>query len=253
MAWYESGPFDVSAMTARSLRGLKRGESWDAAGRRVWEESAEGSDAGNGSVMRCPPLAVAYADDPDRPVEVSRDSSRITHADPRCAWGAAVVNLAVANLLTREPRPPSAALDRVRDDAPDELVAALDPVAEGEESDDLPTSGYVVHTLRTALYDGLRAESPEEAVVRTVNRGGDTDTVGAVTGAGAGARFGADALLDRWVGALDDRERLARRTRRVTPRGPLPASTTLGGTEVRSGYVNVRASCRYSRSNTLYR
>lgn len=62
--WYESGPFDIGNMTRRSIRALKEGRSWDEAGRQVWEASPEGSNAGNGSVMRCPPLALAYPDDP---------------------------------------------------------------------------------------------------------------------------------------------------------------------------------------------
>ena len=41
-----------------------------------------------------------------------------------------------------------------------------------------------------------------------VNRGGDTDTVGAVTGALAGARFGSDSLPDRWLDTVEYRDDL---------------------------------------------
>lgn len=51
-----------------------------------------------------------------------------------------------------------------------------------------PHEGYVVHSLQTALHDGLIADGAEEAIVTAVNRGGDTDTI-------AAARFGASALL----------------------------------------------------------
>jgi ADP-ribosyl-[dinitrogen reductase] hydrolase len=37
-----------------------------------------------------------------------------------------------------------------------------------------------------------------------VNRGGDTDTVGAITGAVAGARVGASQLPDRWMNAIEE-------------------------------------------------
>jgi ADP-ribosyl-[dinitrogen reductase] hydrolase len=100
------------------------------------------------------------------------------------------------------------ALDYVGSDAPDELVAALEPLACGESPGTLETSGYVVHSLQTALHDGLFAESAEEAIVTAVNRGGDTDTIGAVAGAVAGARFGASTLPDRWLAALDAAEEL---------------------------------------------
>ncbi|TKX36807.1 ADP-ribosylglycohydrolase family protein [Halorubrum sp. CGM5_25_10-8B] len=214
VAWYDSDPFDIGRMTMKSLSRLKHGGEWDEAGRHVWEHSPEGQNAGNGSVMRCAPLAVPYAADRERLVEVSRDSSRITHADPRCTYGCGILNLTVAGLLDDADAPLRDALDYVGTDAPAELVTALRPLARGDSLDDLETSGYVVHSLRTALHDGLSAESAEEAIVTAVNRGGDADTIGAIAGAVAGARFGASTLPNRWldaVGEADELERIADR------------------------------------------
>ncbi|TKX68816.1 ADP-ribosylglycohydrolase family protein [Halorubrum sp. GN11GM_10-3_MGM] len=208
VAWYDTGPFDIGGMTRRSLRRLKRGDAWDEAGQRVWEQSREGQNAGNGSVMRCAPLAVPYATDWNRLVEVSRKSSQITHADPRCTYGCAVLNVTVAGLLDDAATPLRDALDCVGSDAPDDVVAALDPIARGASPGTLETTGYVVHSLQTALHDGLTADSAEEAIVTAVNRGGDTDTIGAITGAVAGARFGASQLPDRWLSVIDETEEL---------------------------------------------
>ncbi|MFC6954850.1 ADP-ribosylglycohydrolase family protein [Halorubellus litoreus] len=212
--WYEAGPFDVGRMTARSLRRLRDGDAWEEAGQRVWEASAEGQNAGNGSVMRCPPLAIPYAADRDRLAEVSRQSSQITHADPRCTAGAAILNHTIAGLLedtesaVDDPaRALRDALDAV-DDAPTELVDALEPIAAGERPSSLESSGYVVHSLQTALHDALTAVSARDAIVVAVNRGGDADTIGAIAGAVAGARFGASDLPDRWLSAIDEREEL---------------------------------------------
>ena len=53
--------------------------------------------------------------------------------------------------------------------------------------------------------DGLLVVgSTEEAIVTAVNRGGDADTIGAIAGAVAGARFGASTLPDRWFAAVDE-------------------------------------------------
>jgi len=204
VAWYDSGPFDIGRMTMRSLSRLKHGDTWDEAGQHVWEQSREGQNAGNGSVMRCPPLAIPYATDRDRLAEVSRQSSQITHADPRCTEGCAILNLTVAGLLEDADTPLQDALDYVGSDVPDELVTALEPLARGDTPDALETSGYVVHSLQTALHDGLLAESAAEAIVAAVNRGGDADTIGAIAGAVAGARFGASQLPDRWLSAIDE-------------------------------------------------
>lgn len=129
--------------------------------------------------MRCPPLAIPYADSRERPVTVSRQSSRITHADPRCTYGCAVHTLTLAGLSMDAETPPQ---------------DALGPIARGESPETVKTSGYVIHSLQTALHDGLRCDSAEEAVVTAVTQGGDTDTIGAIAGAVAGARFGGPKL-----------------------------------------------------------
>jgi len=41
-------------MTADAIREYANGTSWRDAGREVWQHRAEGSNAGSGSVMRCP-------------------------------------------------------------------------------------------------------------------------------------------------------------------------------------------------------
>jgi len=208
LAWYQDGPFDIGMMTADALRQLNTGASWDEAGKTVWEHRREGQNAGNGSVMRCVPYALAFHDEPDTLVSVSRKSSAITHYDPRCQYGCAVLNLTVANLLHDRPDPIQTALDRVEADAPDELLTALSGLPGSVSESELRSNGYVVTTLQTALYHGLTAESTREAIIEAVNMGGDADTIGAVTGAVAGARHGPGSLPAAWLDAIEERREL---------------------------------------------
>jgi len=60
-----------------------------------------------------------------------------------------------------------------------------------------------VTTLQAGLYHGLTAETATEAIVEAVMMGGDTDTLGAVAGAVAGARFGIESLPERWLETVD--------------------------------------------------
>lgn len=206
--WYERGPLDIGLMTADAIRKLKAGTSWEDAGRDVWEARPEGKNAGNGSVMRCVPHAIAFTDNHETLVEVSRQSSAITHADLRCTYGCAILNCTVAGLLEGRNSPLEDALSLIGDDVPDELREALDAVPDNVAESELSSSGYVVHTLQTALYHGLTADSAEDAIVTAVNMGDDTDTVGAVTGAVAGARFGVHDLPDRWLAELNCEDEL---------------------------------------------
>jgi ADP-ribosyl-[dinitrogen reductase] hydrolase len=206
VAWYEAGPFDVGGMTADAIGLLARGVPPEEAGRRVHESSPEGANAGNGSVMRCAPHALAFADDRGRLEEVSRRSSAITHADPRCTAGCAVLNRTLAGLAADEADPLGRALSAT-DGVPGELREALSGLGDRDPAT-LDSSGYVVTTLEAGLYHGLTADTAAAAVVDAVAMGGDADTVGAVAGAVAGARFGADALPARWTDALTVREEL---------------------------------------------
>lgn len=204
VAWYNDGPFDVGVMTADALRRIDKGVSWNVAGQEVWEERSEGSNAGNGSVMRCAPLALAFADDWNTLQHTSRDSSRITHADPRCTYGCAALNLTIAALINGDEQPLGSALEALSADTPENLRDVLEPIPDGIEASELSNSGFVLHTLQTGLYHALTADDAETAIVNAVNEGGDTDTIGAVAGAVAGARFGASALPDRWTDSIDE-------------------------------------------------
>ncbi|WP_135662101.1 ADP-ribosylglycohydrolase family protein [Halorhabdus rudnickae] len=209
LEWFEDDPFDIGLMTADALREYSHGTDWRSAGQEVWQHRQEGSNAGNGSVMRCAPYAIAFADEPATLRKVSKQSSAITHYDPRCRYGCVILNETIAGYLRGEDEPLADALARVEGEAPEELVETLRLVPDLVSPDDLRTTPYVVHTLQTALYDALTADSAEEAIISAVNRGGDTDTIGAVAGAVAGARFGTESLPDRWLEQLDYREGLS--------------------------------------------
>lgn len=215
LEWYRRGPTGIGGLTRAVLRRMDDGEPWRVASRREWERRPEGRNAGNGSVMRCAPVAVAFADSTADLVVASRESSRLTHYDPRCVYGCELLNRVVAACLDGigdDWEALRTALGALPDDAPARLREPLVDLPDREASDIRP-SGYVIDTLAAALYHGLGASTLEDAVVEAVNMGGDADTIGAVAGAVAGARFGADELPERWLEVLhgvDELRRLAR-------------------------------------------
>lgn len=215
VGWYNDGPFDIGGTTSGAIRRLKTGEAWDSAGHSEWEQSSEGSNAGNGSLMRTAPYSIAYADDLEAIISHSLKSSAITHADPRCQASCAIYNLILANLIRDSPPFDAAVaaydLATKQGDAPksEEVMDVVTRVKTGEiQGSRLENSGYVVSTLETSLYHGLTADTAEDAIVNAVNMGGDADTIGAVTGALAGARFGASSLPDRWLSEIDETEEI---------------------------------------------
>jgi len=207
LAWYRGGPLDVGTLVARALDLLDQGERWDRAGQLAWEES-ERRAAGNGGLMRCAPLALLYRDDPSALDRASRASSAITHADPRCQEAAAAFTRALAHLLRGGAKSEALAVARQAVEHP-ALRDALARVADLEEAE-VRAGGYVVETLQAALWSFLHADTFEDVVVQATSLGEDADTVGALSGALAGALHGERAIPARWLAQLEGRPELER-------------------------------------------
>lgn len=151
-----------------------------------------------------------FAEAPDELGSISERSSAITHADPRCRRGCAVLNYLIAGLVTGTDDPLAAALAATYPDqtTAQEIDDALAPVPGELDRTNVQNTSYVVDTLQAAVYYALTASDAESAIVRAVNAGGDADTVGAVTGAIVGARFGCESLPERWIDEIDENEEL---------------------------------------------
>lgn len=195
VAWYRTGPPDIGIHTRTVLRQVQAGGGWREAA-RIAQRQNPGS-AGNGSLMRCWPVALAWWEDPQQLVADSRLQSEVTHPHPECLEACAWVNMLIYHLLHgRLPGdalaaalydlPLSENLGRVVDDAP-RLPRSL-----------LANSGWVRHTLQSAIWGLMTTDSFEHAVVQVVNLGNDADTAGAVVGALAGAAYGFSAIPARW-------------------------------------------------------
>ena len=203
--WMKMDGRGIGVTTKRALTLIDRGKEPFEAGRLVYEENPRRS-AGNGSVMRCIPVALRYHDDVDRLIRVSTQQAAITHADERCTWGAAAVNLAARELLNGNIYFVEEVLHRIGDRAPRVLRDAIHRVPREAEAD-LPIArageaGYVVHCVEIAFWYATHDRTLEDALIHLAQAGGDTDTNAAVAGALLGARYGEAALPPRWVQQL---------------------------------------------------
>jgi ADP-ribosyl-[dinitrogen reductase] hydrolase len=206
--WARSRPKDIGATVAAALSRSRSPDEARAAA--AAHHAAEGRSAGNGSLMRTVPIAIRYRGDPGTIERVSRIDSSLTHHDPLAADACVWLNLTVAALIQGR-NPPRSISDVAR--IADAAIAADDAelAAAAQEQ-----RGYVLTTLRIAFAAAFRHDAFEPAVVYAVNLGGDADTNGAVTGALAGARFGADAIPQRWVEPLQRKEVVSGLANRLT-------------------------------------
>jgi ADP-ribosyl-[dinitrogen reductase] hydrolase len=212
--WYRGGPLDIGNMTREACENLLYGYHFERAGYEAWKAAFEESRLGNGSLMRCAPTGLYRYHDNLHLIGESRVISGITHWDERCKLACVCLNLAIAHLLM-------VGIDGLLE----ELLDFIEPrntvigyalrAIPGLRPEELRTDGFVLHTLQAAVWTALYVDSFEEGLTLVVNRGGDADTAGAVTGALLGTRFGADAIPERWLSVLQHRQRIDRGARRL--------------------------------------
>jgi ADP-ribosyl-[dinitrogen reductase] hydrolase len=193
--WYRARPEDIGRQTRAVLSRIAAGERWEDA--VVAVQRCEPDSAGNGSVMRCWPAALAHWGDLEALLVDSRLQSQVTHPHAECVAGSTFVNAAIHYLLHGETPPKAVAQALDAAEVPDGLRQTVE-AAPKRKRDELQNSGWVRHTLESAVWALLTTSSFEEAVVRVVNLGSDADTAGAVTGALAGACYGLEAIPARW-------------------------------------------------------
>lgn len=195
----------------------------------AWHEAGMPAPyAGNGAAMRAGPLGLIFARDPRALTRAAVDQARVTHHDSRAIAGAVAEAWAVAIGSRREAIKPDLFLREISTAVepvdlgfartvleiqewmelpPDKAVTGLE--AQGLEPEALTgrhgISSFVVSSVCWTLYAFLR--SPDcywDAIRVAIQVGGDTDTLGAMTGAISGARLGIVGLPSVLVQKLTD-------------------------------------------------
>ena len=167
-----------------------------------------GGSRTNGSVMRGFPLGIFYPAPDVYPVSLT--CSQVTHFDPVAGHCSAFLNVMVSDMCRGLSR--AAAFRHARSLCTNNEVHAVLGSYDQYVPDPSLDSVLCSHA---ALHSFMHAKSAEMAILSAVNLGGDADTVGACTGALAGAYWGLDALPLRWREGLERYGELARLAERV--------------------------------------
>ena len=221
--WLDRGEFtpygyayDIGGATMNAIVRYKRKKDpLICGGREEW-------DNGNGSLMRIMPACLFCAEkemSDDDAVRAIHQVSSLTHAHIRANIACGLYFFMAKAVLTGEgsigtrlqngldngfayygkamaDHENISFYDRLRDL---KAFAAL-------SKDQIRSSGYVVDALEAAVWSLITAETFETSLLRAVNLGGDTDTVGAIAGGLAGLFYGFQAIPQAWLNALQRRE-----------------------------------------------
>lgn len=168
----------------------------------------------DGAAMRCGPIGIYCAGNPEKAAELCRIDAEISH-DRDGIWGAQIVAASVA--LAMVDTPFDEIFDRVIRLAPAEswmrlkLQEAYDIVdeAKGEMTDAwMPLHDRLFCSYRAATPEAiseafgclrLANKSFKSGVLLATNFGRDADTIGAVVGCILGARYGASLIPPHWL------------------------------------------------------
>jgi ADP-ribosyl-[dinitrogen reductase] hydrolase len=183
--WYHHGMyshngkcFDIGNQTAAALN------NW-ASSRAL--PSVNTNSAGNGCIMRLAPVVIAHFRNLDRMREIAQRQCDFTHCNAECRE----TSVKLADLIAA----------CIRNNVA-EIVNQIPPEVAARPETEVESTGYVIHTFEAAIWAFAPQDSFEKTVLRAVNLGDDADTVGAIAGQIAGARYGLSAITSSWLDVL---------------------------------------------------
>lgn len=187
--WLCGGPKDVGSTCSHSIRYAMANETGigQTIPKEIWLQASRkahlalgGRTAGNGALMRTIYPALYYKPGKQQ-MKATREIAMMTHWDEQST---------------------KACLQYVQEVWL--LVNGYDgPVGIYNERETRKPTGYVVDSYFVASEAMEKTDNFEAALVWAVNQGGDADTIGAITGGLAGAKYGYNSIPSRWLDALD--------------------------------------------------
>ena len=179
---------------------------------------AEGS-YGNGAAVREAPVGLLYHDDPRMLRDIAYHCAGITHSHALGLEGAALQACAVALAALADPGKISitdflGTLRMFAKPGPfqEKLKTIIGFIENGASQEDvvakLGNGSSCLESVPTAIYAFLSHRDFKSAVIYAVSLGGDADTIGAMTGAIAGACYGIEGIPSQWRETVENHDLL---------------------------------------------
>ena len=197
--------FDIGITTSNSINNYVNGKDINSCGCSGYY------DNGNGSLMRILPLSYYFMENnfsDEEMILIVNKVSSLTHAHPISCLGSYLYTRFIMFLLSgmsvKDSYLSLGKLDLSMYDL--DTVIVYKRFLEGElcnlSVDKIKSSGFVVSTLEASIWCNLTSSSYSEVVLKAVNFGDDTDTVGALAGAVAGITYGVLSIPKNWLDSL---------------------------------------------------
>jgi ADP-ribosyl-[dinitrogen reductase] hydrolase len=173
--WYRDGLFSVTGKCFDIGNQTRAAiERWERTGQRVAEPS---QNSGNGCIMRLAPVAIRWHTRTQWADSAALRQTMATHNNASCVT---VASMMMSDLIN--------------------AINGRDIIQKRARK--VYSTGEVADTYNAAHWALRYDDGFDSVVLRAANMGGDADTVAAVAGQLAGARYGARAIPRRWLAKL---------------------------------------------------
>ena len=197
--------FDIGRTCLRAIANYEKGINPTECG--LDDEFSNG----NGSLMRILPLIYyCYAKNMNNNdiYKVVRDVSSITHRHEISIMGCYIYVLFGIELLNGANL--NEAYKKIRESdysmfskqCQEKYCRIINTDISLLNMDDISSSGYVVDTLEATLWGLLTTDNYNSAIIKVINLGNDTDTIGACVGGLAGIYYGLEDVNENWRSSL---------------------------------------------------
>lgn len=219
--WYEEGYmssigkcFDIGNATRNALsiwrehlKGKGSAEDMERGQAAIDKALKKKVQCGNGSLMRVSPIGLVFHKDPAKAIEYADLSSRVTHPYPTNSEACKVYTKLIAATFDNPSKADQASIVTSWQFEDPDLKFRFGKYRDlyswqVVNSQQISSSGYVVHSLEASLWAFFTTATFEEGALKAVNLGDDADTVGAIYGGIAGAFYGFEALPKSWLEGL---------------------------------------------------
>lgn len=207
--WYRNGEytatgimFDIGTTTQQALVKYQRGI--DIASKCGGEREY---DNGNGSLMRMLPIAyycyLKGLEDTEI-LKIVKEVSSITHRHPISILGCYIyVRLAIEllkgkGLLQAYQEIKKLDYSYFTEDTIYKYERILNNDIGLYNINEISSNGYIVSTLEAVIWTLINSKSFNETIIKAINLGEDTDTVGACVGGLAGIYYGIENINQKW-------------------------------------------------------
>ena len=202
--------FDIGIATNEAIERYLSGISPEVCGGK--DERSNG----NGALMRISPLVSLLLKNFNliNQVKVIKKYTTVTHGHPRSIVASIIYFFLLKDMLFNDSLPE--VLDSVQikleeifsqnseywEEYENHFKEIFDEEFYHKSREEIKSTGYVVDTLKACLWCVGTTNSFKDAVLKAVNLGEDTDTIGAITGTLAGAKYSFESIPKEWIEKL---------------------------------------------------